>query len=126
MKRVLGVAILLCASAIGVQAADDWNAMALDDDTLNVGMASDQASQQQAEDTAKQQCMSAGGKSCSTVFAREGGCLAISRDEAGLSVGIGMEDTIQDTVVEALNQCINDGKHPSCTVHTNYCGGTGN
>ncbi|TPW29411.1 DUF4189 domain-containing protein [Martelella alba] len=125
MRRVLYVAILLCASAIGAHAADDWNAMALDDDTLNVGMASSQPSQQQAEDTAKQQCMSAGGKSCSTVFAREGGCLAISRDESGSSVGIGMEDTIEETVVEALKQCINGGKHPSCTVHTNYCSGTG-
>ncbi|WP_158498647.1 DUF4189 domain-containing protein [Martelella endophytica] len=120
MKATLA-ALMMVLSASVASAADDWNALAIDDDTMTVGMAVDQPSKEAAEALAKSECLKEGAKGCGTVVSREGGCLALSRNASGSSLGYGMEDTIQETVAEALKQCADGGKYEGCTVHSNMC-----
>ena len=130
---VLGLIAILCLAigslALASQASPalaqtgNWNAMAVDPDSLTVGYARNQASQSQASAEAMTACRNSGGTGCRTAMTRQGGCLAISRNRSGTSLGIGMEGTIQATVVRALDECLDGGKYAHCTVHTNFCSG---
>lgn len=124
MLRRLAAAILVAPFAAAPALAADWNAMALDRDTLSVGYALDQGSKAEALEKATRACRESGGKRCGESHAREGGCIAISRDADGAHVGLGMNATLEEAIASALDACRDGGKHPSCTVHTNRCGAT--
>jgi hypothetical protein len=119
MKTILSAllaAFMLCGPAL----ADGWNAIVVDRDTLSAGIDVGAPSKADAEREAKEACMKTG-KTCGIVHTRQGGCVAISRNHDGSSLGFDMADTIQKTVVAALDDCFDNGKYSGCTVHTNAC-----